>query len=64
MWGEKDLGQSIPIPCVQAGIPTTYLPLTTLGLLLQHCRSPQPVRRRYPDGQIFFLLFPDGSGQV
>ncbi|KAM6283469.1 glutamate-rich protein 6B [Spheniscus humboldti] len=31
---------------------------------LKHCRSPEPVRRRYPDGQTFFLLFPDGSGQV
>ncbi|XP_014821221.1 PREDICTED: glutamate-rich protein 6B [Calidris pugnax] len=31
---------------------------------LKHCRSPEPVRRHYPDGQTFFLLFPDGSGQV
>ncbi|XP_417042.4 glutamate-rich protein 6B isoform X1 [Gallus gallus] len=28
------------------------------------CRSPSPVRRCYPNGQTFYLLFPDGSGQV
>ncbi|XP_021231381.1 glutamate-rich protein 6B isoform X2 [Numida meleagris] len=31
---------------------------------LKLCRSPSPVRRCYPDGQTFYLLFPDGSGQV
>ncbi|XP_068526460.1 glutamate-rich protein 6B [Anas acuta] len=31
---------------------------------LKLCRSPGPVRRCYSDGQTFFLLFPDGSGQV
>nr|XP_047902885.1 glutamate-rich protein 6B isoform X2 [Anser cygnoides] len=31
---------------------------------LKLCRSPGPVRRRYSDGRTFFLLFPDGSGQV
>ncbi|XP_065510143.1 glutamate-rich protein 6B [Caloenas nicobarica] len=31
---------------------------------LKHCCSSEPVRRCYPDGQMFFLLFPDGSGQV
>uniref|UniRef100_A0A8C9G4V9 FAM194 C-terminal domain-containing protein n=1 Tax=Pavo cristatus TaxID=9049 RepID=A0A8C9G4V9_PAVCR len=31
---------------------------------LKLCCSPSPVRRCYPDGQTFYLLFPDGSGQV
>ncbi|XP_015707245.1 glutamate-rich protein 6B [Coturnix japonica] len=31
---------------------------------LKLCHSPSPVRRCYPDGQTFYLLFPDGSGQV
>ncbi|PKK32443.1 glutamate-rich 6B [Columba livia] len=31
---------------------------------LKHCCSSEPTRRCYPDGQTFFLLFPDGSGQV
>uniref|UniRef100_A0A493SSY4 FAM194 C-terminal domain-containing protein n=1 Tax=Anas platyrhynchos platyrhynchos TaxID=8840 RepID=A0A493SSY4_ANAPP len=31
---------------------------------LKLCQSPGPVRRCYSDGQTFFLLFPDGSGQV
>ncbi|XP_035171910.1 glutamate-rich protein 6B [Oxyura jamaicensis] len=31
---------------------------------LKLCHSPGPVRRCYSDGQTFFLLFPDGSGQV
>uniref|UniRef100_A0A8B9BMZ0 FAM194 C-terminal domain-containing protein n=1 Tax=Anser brachyrhynchus TaxID=132585 RepID=A0A8B9BMZ0_9AVES len=31
---------------------------------LKLCRSPGPVRRCYSDGRTFFLLFPDGSGQV
>lgn len=66
---EGGLGQSIPVPHVWAGVPTVLapaprLPLSSSVLLLQHCRSPEPVRRRYPDGQTFFLLFPDGSGQV
>ncbi|KAM7177573.1 glutamate-rich protein 6B [Macrochelys suwanniensis] len=31
---------------------------------LKHCHARDPVRRYYPDGQKFFLLFPDGTGQV
>ncbi|XP_067418814.1 glutamate-rich protein 6B [Emydura macquarii macquarii] len=31
---------------------------------LKHCHAFEPVRRYYPDGQKFFLLFPDGTGQV
>ncbi|XP_032039972.1 glutamate-rich protein 6B [Aythya fuligula] len=31
---------------------------------LKLCQSPGPVRRCYSNGQTFFLLFPDGSGQV
>uniref|UniRef100_G1NQ39 Glutamate rich 6B n=1 Tax=Meleagris gallopavo TaxID=9103 RepID=G1NQ39_MELGA len=31
---------------------------------LKLCHSPSPVRRCYPDGRMFYLLFPDGSGQV
>ncbi|XP_074840575.1 glutamate-rich protein 6B [Carettochelys insculpta] len=31
---------------------------------LKHCFPHDPVRRYYPDGQQFFLLFPDGTGQV
>ncbi|XP_019385447.1 PREDICTED: glutamate-rich protein 6B isoform X1 [Crocodylus porosus] len=31
---------------------------------LKNCHAREPVRRYYPDGQIFSLLFPDGTGQV
>ncbi|CAM4410457.1 unnamed protein product [Lepidochelys kempii] len=31
---------------------------------LKVCHARDPVRRYYPDGQKFFLLFPDGTGQV
>ncbi|XP_039238836.1 LOW QUALITY PROTEIN: uncharacterized protein LOC113987497 [Pipra filicauda] len=33
-------------------------------LLLQHCHSSEPRKQCYPDGQCFFLLFQDGSGQI
>lgn len=69
MQGEGGLGQSIPVPHVWASSPQRPPPaprlrLTSSFFLLQHCHSPEPVRRCYPDGQMFFLLFPDGSGQV
>nr|XP_025037869.1 glutamate-rich protein 6B isoform X3 [Pelodiscus sinensis] len=32
--------------------------------LLKYCHPHEPIRRYYPDGQEFFLLFPDGTGQV
>ncbi|XP_048813761.1 glutamate-rich protein 6B [Lagopus muta] len=56
--------QSVHVLHTPPVLACTHLHLMALVLLLQLCRSPSPVRRCYPDGQTFYLLFPDGSGQV
>ncbi|XP_030400713.1 glutamate-rich protein 6B [Gopherus evgoodei] len=54
------------VPVVGPALPQTLEDLDT-EVRAEHeknCHARDPVRRYYPDGQKFFLLFPDGTGQV
>ncbi|XP_044869262.1 glutamate-rich protein 6B isoform X2 [Mauremys mutica] len=54
------------VPVVGPALPQTLEDLDTefRAEHLKNCHARDPVRRYYPDGQKFFLLFPDGTGQV
>ncbi|XP_065449593.1 glutamate-rich protein 6B isoform X4 [Chrysemys picta bellii] len=54
------------VPVVGPVLPQTLEDLGTefRAEHLKNCHARDPVRRYYPDGQKFFLLFPDGTGQV